>query len=149
MKHEEKRIINHTPQNLYNLVSDVKKYPEFLPWCLGARVKNLLQNEFDADLIIGFKIYKEVYSSQILLDPNNYKIIVNYKDGPFEYLYNYWLFKENSAGCEIEFMVEFKFKSIFLQTVMESLFSEAVKKMVKAFEKRANYLYNSTKCNHL
>ena len=73
MKHEEKRIINHTPQNLYNLVSDVKKYPEFLPWCLGARVKNLLQNEFDADLIIGFKIYKEVYSSQILLDPNNYK----------------------------------------------------------------------------
>ena len=122
MKHEEKRIINHTPQNLYNLVSDVKKYPEFLPWCLGARVKNLLQNEFDADLIIGFKIYKEVYSSQILLDPNNYKIIVNYKDGPFEYLYNYWIFKEKNAGCEIEFMVEFKFKSIFLQTVMESLF---------------------------
>ena len=142
MKHEEKRIINHTPQNLYNLVSDVKKYPEFLPWCLGARVKNLLQNEFDADLIIGFKIYKEVYSSQILLDPNNYKIIVNYKDGPFEYLYNYWIFKEKNAGCEIEFMVEFKFKSIFLQTVMESLFSEAVKKMVRAFENRANYLYN-------
>ena len=149
MKHEEKRIINHTPQNLYNLVSDVKKYPEFLPWCLGARVKNLLQNEFDADLIIGFKIYKEVYSSQILLDPNNYKIIVNYKDGPFEYLYNYWIFKEKSAGCEIEFMVEFKFKSIFLQTVMESLFSEAVKKMVRAFENRANYLYNTTKSNQL
>ena len=149
MKHEEKRIINHTPQNLYNLVSDVKKYPEFLPWCLGARVKNLLQNEFDADLIIGFKIYKEVYSSQILLDPNNYKIIVNYKDGPFEYLYNYWKFKEKNAGCEIEFMVEFKFKSIFLQTVMESLFSEAVKKMVRAFENRANYLYNTTKSNQL
>ena len=149
MKHEEKRIINHTPQNLYNLVSDVKKYPEFLPWCLGARVKNLYQNEFDADLIIGFKIYKEVYSSQILLDPNNYKIIVNYKDGPFEYLYNYWIFKEKNAGCEIEFMVEFKFKSIFLQTVMESLFSEAVKKMVRAFENRANYLYNTTKSNQL
>ena len=149
MKHEEKRIINHTPQNLYNLVSDVRKYPEFLPWCLGARVKNLLQNEFDADLIIGFKIYKEVYSSQILLDPNNYKIIVNYKDGPFEYLYNYWIFKEKNAGCEIEFMVEFKFKSIFLQTVMESLFSEAVKKMVRAFESRANYLYNTTKSNQL
>ena len=117
MKHEEKRIINHTPQNLYNLVSDVKKYPEFLPWCLGARVKNLHQNEFDADLIIGFKIYKEVYSSHILLDPNNYKIIVNYKDGPFEHMYNYWLFKKNSTGCEIEFMVEFKFKSIFLQII--------------------------------
>ena len=142
MKHEEKRIINHTPQNLYNLVSDVKKYPEFLPWCLGARVKKLYQNEFDADLIIGFKIYKEVYSSHILLDPNNYKIIVNYKDGPFEYLENHWVFKDNKNGCEVEFMVDFKFKSIFLQTLMETLFSEAVRRMVGAFEKRANELYN-------
>ena len=74
MKHIEKRILNHTSQNLFNLVSDVNKYPDFLPWCLGARVKNFLNNEFDADLIIGFKIYKEIYSSQILLDPNNYKI---------------------------------------------------------------------------
>ena len=142
MKHEESRLINHTPSNLFKLVSDVKKYPEFLPWCLGARVKNKCENNFEADLIIGFKIYREIYSSEINLDYSNKKIIVNYKDGPFEYLYNYWLFKENSAGCEIEFMVEFKFKSIFLQTVMESLFSEAVKKMVKAFENRANYLYN-------
>ena len=147
MKHIEKRILNHTSQNLFNLVSDVNKYPEFLPWCLGARVKNFLNNEFDADLIIGFKIYKEIYSSQILLDPNNYKITVNYKDGPFEYLYNYWIFKDNSDGCEVEFMVEFKFKSIFLQTVMESLFSEAVKRMVRAFEKRANNLYNPTISN--
>jgi len=149
MKHIEKRILNHTPRNLFNLVSDVNKYPEFLPWCLGARVKNFLINKFDADLIIGFKIYKEVYSSQILLDPNNYKITVNYKDGPFEYLYNYWIFKENSDGCEVEFMVEFKFKSIFLQTVMESLFSEAVKRMVRAFEKRANNLYSPSINNQL
>ena len=142
MKHLEKRVLNHTPQNLFNLVSDVKKYPEFLPWCLGARVKKVIKNEFDADLIIGFKIYKEIYSSQILLDPNDYKITVNYKDGPFEFLYNYWIFKENSNGCEVEFMVEFKFKSFFLQTVMESLFTEAVKRMVSAFENRADKLYN-------
>ena len=148
MKHIEKRLLNHTPQNLFNLVSDVNKYPEFLPWCLGARVKKVLNNEFDADLIIGFKIYKEIYSSQILLDPNNYKIIVNYKDGPFEFLYNYWIFKENGEGCEVEFMVEFKFKSNFLQTIMESLFTEAVKRMVKSFEKRADSLYSSTTCSH-
>ena len=61
---------------------------------------------------------------------------------PFEYLQNYWLFKENPDGCEIEFMVDFKFKSIFLQTLMETLFNEAVKKMVNAFERRANELYN-------
>ena len=142
MKHEERRLINHTPSNLFKLVSDVEKYPEFLPWCLGARVKNKYKNNFEADLIIGFKIYKETYSSQIMLDNINKKIIVNYKDGPFEYLENHWVFKDNKNGCEVEFMVDFKFKSIFLQTLMETLFSEAVRRMVGAFEKRANELYN-------
>jgi coenzyme Q-binding protein COQ10 len=142
MKHEERRIIKHTPSNLFKLVSDVKRYPEFLPWCLGARVKNNRKNNFEADLIIGFKIYKEIYSSEISLDNINKKIIVNYKDGPFEYLENYWVFKDNKNGCEVEFMVDFKFKSVFLQTLMETLFSEAVRRMVGAFEKRANDLYN-------
>ena len=142
MKHEERRIIKHTPSNLFKLVSDVKRYPEFLPWCLGARVKNNRKNNFEADLIIGFKIYKEIYSSEISLDNINKKIIVNYKDGPFEYLENYWVFKDNKNGCEVEFMVNFKFKSVFLQTLMETLFSEAVHRMVGAFEKRANELYN-------
>ena len=142
MKHEERRIIKHTPSNLFKLVSDVKRYPEFLPWCLGARVKNNRKNNFEADLIIGFKIYKEIYSSEISLDNINKKIIVNYKDGPFEHLENYWVFKDNKNGCEVEFMVDFKFKSVFLQTLMETLFSEAVRLMVGAFEKRANELYN-------
>ena len=142
MKHEERRIIKHTPSNLFKLVSDVKKYPEFLPWCLGARVKNNSKNNFDADLIIGFKIYKEIYSSQVILDHVNKKIIVNYKNGPFEHLDNYWIFKDNMKGCEVEFMVDFKFKSVFLQTLMETLFSEAVRRMVGAFEKRANELFN-------
>ena len=142
MKHEERRIIKHTPSNLFKLVSDVKRYPEFLPWCLGARVKNNRKNNFEADLIIGFKIYKEIYSSEISLDNINKKIIVNYKDGPFEYLENYWVFNDNKNGCEVEFMVDFKFKSVFLQTLMETLFSEAVRRMVGAFEKRANELYN-------
>ena len=76
MRHEERRVINHSPLNLFKLVSDVKKYPEFLPWCLGARVKNNSKNNFDADLIIGFKIYKEIYSSQVILDHVKKKIIV-------------------------------------------------------------------------
>ena len=141
MKHIERRILKHKPLNLFNLVSDVKKYPEFLPWCLGARVKNFSEYKLDADLIIGFKIYKEVYSSQILLDYTNYKITVDYKDGPFKHLNNYWIFKDNPEGCEVEFMVDFKFKSNFLQSIMESLFTEAVLRMVKAFENRADQLY--------
>ena len=141
MRYEESRIINHTHVNLFNLVSDVNKYPEFLPWCKGARVKNIRDNVFEADLIIGFKIYKEIYSSRIYLDDTNNKIYVEYKDGPFEYLENSWVFKKNNNGCKVEFMVDFKFKSIFLQTIMETLFSEAVRRMVKAFENRANQLY--------
>tara|TARA_B110000483_G_C18105276_1_gene507483 strand:+ start:575 stop:1003 length:429 start_codon:yes stop_codon:yes gene_type:complete len=141
MKHIERRILKHKPLNLFNLVSDVKKYPEFLPWCLGARVKNFSEYKLDADLIIGFKIYKEVYSSQILLDYTNYKITVDYKDGPFKHLNNYWIFKDNPEGCEVEFMVDFKFKSNFLQSIMETLFTEAVLRMVKAFENRADQLY--------
>ena len=141
MKHIERRILKHKPLNLFNLVSDVKKYPEFLPWCLGARVKNFSEYKLDADLIIGFKIYKEVYSSQILLDYTNYKITVDYKDGPFQHLNNYWIFKDNPEGCEVEFMVDFKFKSNFLQSITDTLFTEAVLRMVKAFEKRADQLY--------
>jgi len=142
MRYEENRVINHTPVNLFNLVSDVNKYPEFLPWCKGARIKNIRDNVFDADLIIGFKIYKEIYSSRIYLDNVNNKILVEYKDGPFEHLENSWVFNKNNNGCKVEFMVDFKFKSIFLQTIMETLFSEAVRRMVKAFENRANQLYS-------
>ena len=142
MRYEESRVINHTPVNLFNLVSDVNKYPEFLPWCKGARVKNIRDNVFDADLIIGFKIYKEIYSSRIYLDNVNNKILVEYKDGPFEHLENSWVFNKNNNGCKVEFMVDFKFKSIFLQTIMETLFSEAVRRMVRAFENRANQLYS-------
>ena len=141
MKHIERRILKHKPLNLFNLVSDVKKYPEFLPWCLGARVKNFSEYKLDADLIIGFKIYKEVYSSQILLDYTNYKITVDYKDGPFQHLNNYWIFKDNPEGCEVEFMVDFKFKSNFLQRIMQTVFTEAVLRMVKAFGNRADQLY--------
>ena len=142
MRYEESRVINHTPVNLFNLVSDVNKYPEFLPWCKGARIKNIRDNVFDADLIIGFKIYKEIYSSRIYLDNVNNKILVEYKDGPFEHLENSWVFNKNNNGCKVEFMVDFKFKSVFLQTIMETLFSEAVRRMVKAFENRANQLYS-------
>jgi coenzyme Q-binding protein COQ10 len=129
MKHIERRILSHTPKNLFKLVSDVKKYPEFLPWCLGARVNNCTETELNADF------------SQILLDHKKQKITVNYKEGPFEYLNNYWIFNENKKGCEVEFMVEFKFKSNFLQSLIETLFTEAVMRMVRAFESRANELY--------
>ena len=143
MKHYEKRIVAHKPLDLFNLVLDVNKYPEFLPWCRGARVRNFKKNNITADLIIGFKVYKEIFSSHIIVDKKNLILNVSYKDGPFEYLNNYWKFNKVNNQCEIEFMVDFKFKSSVIQTLIETLFTEAVMKMVKAFENRADELYKS------
>tara|TARA_B100000575_G_C22831877_1_gene488360 strand:- start:158 stop:598 length:441 start_codon:yes stop_codon:yes gene_type:complete len=139
--HSETRIIKHKPEDLFDLVADVKKYPEFLPWCLAARIRKQNERELTADLIIGFQIFKEQFTSKVLVDRNALKIDTSYADGPFEYLQNRWRFLPHSAGCEIDFYVDFEFKNRLLQTVMETLFTEAVRRMVKAFENRADQLY--------
>ena len=144
--HSEKRIINHKAENLFNLVADVKRYPEFLPWCLAARIRAQNEKELTADLIIGFQIFKEQFTSRVIIDRNKLKIDTSYADGPFKYLQNHWKFLPHPDGCEIDFYVDFEFKSRLLQTVMETLFTEAVKRMVKAFENRADDLYQ--KLNH-
>ena len=141
MKHSEIKYIKHTPQNLFNLVSDVKKYPEFLPWCLGSRVKFINKNNINADLIVGFKVYREVFKSNIFLDNNNFEIKVNYMEGPFKHLNNNWKFKKKEDGCEVDFYVEFEFNTRLLNSVLDVFFSDAVKKMVFAFEERADILY--------
>ena len=142
MRHSEIKFINHKAENLFNLVSDVKKYPEFLPWCLGSRVKKINENNLRADLIVGFKIYREVFKSNVILNKNKFEIQVEYLDGPFKKLNNFWSFKNKNTGCEVNFFVDFTFSKRILNTVLENFFSEAVKKMVKAFEERANSLYN-------
>ena len=139
--HSETKIINHKPEDLFDLVADVKRYPEFLPWCLAARIRTQRERELTADLIIGFQIFKEQFTSKVLIDRDRLKIDTSYADGPFKYLQNHWKFKPHHDGCEIDFYVDFEFKSRLLQTVMETLFTEAVRRMVKAFENRADELY--------
>ena len=141
--HSEKRIINHKPENLFDLVADVKRYPEFLPWCLAARIRTQNEGELQADLIIGFQIFKEQFTSRVIIDRNMLKIDTTYADGPFKYLQNHWKFLPHPDGCEIDFYVDFEFKSRLLQTVMETLFTEAVRRMVRAFENRADELYQN------
>ncbi len=142
MRHSEIKFINHKPEDLYNLVLDIKKYPEFLPWCLGSRVKKIDENNLKADLIVGFKIYREVFKSNVILNKNKFEIQVEYLDGPFKNLNNFWSFKNKNKGCEVNFLVDFTFSKRILNTVLENFFSEAVRKMVRAFEERANSLYN-------
>tara|TARA_B100000287_G_scaffold356136_1_gene346926 strand:- start:1430 stop:1858 length:429 start_codon:yes stop_codon:yes gene_type:complete len=141
MKHHEIKFIKHTPENLFHLVSDIKKYPEFLPWCLGSRVKFINKCNVNADLIVGFKVYREVFKSNVILDTANFEIKVNYLEGPFKHLKNFWKFKKKEKGCEVEFYVEFEFNTRLLNSVLEVFFTDAVKKMVFAFENRANSLY--------
>jgi coenzyme Q-binding protein COQ10 len=142
-QHAERRILSHRPEHLYDLVADVAKYPEFLPWCLASRIRSRDEEVLIADLIIGFQVFKERFTSHVRLDPDAMEIHVEYAEGPFKYLTNKWAFLPHEQGCEIDFYVDFEFNSRILQTVIESLFTEAVKKMVSAFESRADALYGS------
>ncbi len=140
-KHAEQRLVPHLPENLYQLVTDVNAYPQFLPWCLAARIRSQDEHKMIADLIIGFRIYREKFTSYVDFKPDELKIYVQYAEGPFKYLQNYWHFKPDPKGCLIDFHVDFEFRSRFFQSVIETLFSEAVKRMVRAFETRADTLY--------
>jgi len=139
--HEEKRVLPYSPAQLYGLVIDIERYPEFLPWCLGARVRTRQEDLIVADLIIGFKMFRERFTSRVKPRPDERRIDVVYAEGPFKYLENHWVFEDHPDGCLIDFYVDFEFRSKLLQKVIEGLFHEAVRRMVHAFETRARDLY--------
>jgi len=129
---------------MFALVADIEKYPEFLPWCIGARI--LRRDESAqmvlADLVIGFKALRETFTSRVYFD-TPHKIKVTYEKGPFKHLDNIWNFSPNGSGCLVSFEIDFEFRSRLLRAVMEPLFHEAVRRMVAAFESRAAALYGS------
>lgn len=139
--HAEKRILPYRPEQMYDLVAGVEHYPVFLPWCIGARIRERSDNLLVADLIIGFKMFRERFTSRVTLDPTKQRIDVAYSEGPFKYLKNHWIFRPHAQGCEIDFFVDFEFRNRLLQKTIELLFGEAVRRMVAAFETRAEALY--------
>jgi len=142
--HAEKRVLPYRPEQMYDLVAAVEHYPVFLPWCIGARIRERSETLLVADLIIGFKLFRERFTSRVTLDPSKQRIDVAYSDGPFKYLRNHWLFLPHPQGCEIDFFVDFEFRNRLLQKTIELLFGEAVRRMVAAFEARAQALYGKT-----
>jgi coenzyme Q-binding protein COQ10 len=138
--HAEQRELPYTPEQLFALVADIERYPEFLPWCVGARIRERQPELVVADLVIGFKMFRERFTSRVALDPPR-QIDVAYAEGPFRYLNNHWSFTPVPGGCRVDFFVDFAFKSRLMQRVIEMLFGEAVRRMVGAFEKRARELY--------
>jgi coenzyme Q-binding protein COQ10 len=139
--HAERRKLPYTAEQLFDLVADVERYPEFLPWCVGARTRERTPTLITADLLIGFKMVRERFTSRVILD-RPHRIDVSYAEGPFRYLDNHWDFiPQEEGGCVIDFHVDFEFRSRMLQKIIEVLFNEAVKRMVSAFEGRARQLY--------
>jgi coenzyme Q-binding protein COQ10 len=140
--HAEERVLPYTPDQLFALVANIERYPEFLPWCVGSRIKERQPDLIVADLVIGFRMFRERFTSRVSLDRPQ-RIDVTYADGPFRYLNNHWTFTADPEGCRVGFFVDFEFSSRLLQKVIEVLFSEAVRRMVGAFERRARDLYGA------
>ena len=144
--HRERRVLPYTPRQLFDLVADIEAYPQFLPWCIGARIRKREGAQIVADLIIGFRLFRERFTSKVSLLPDNPgapRIDTVYADGPFKRLENHWIFHPHPDGCDVEFFVDFEFKSYLLQATVEILFHEAVRRMVAAFEGRAAKLYGA------
>jgi len=139
--HAEQRVVPFTPEQLFDLIADIQRYPEFLPWCVGARIRKRDGNRIVADLVIGYKLIRERFTSTVTLSPEQNRIDVEYTDGPFKYLNNHWVFEPHPDGCLIDFYVDFEFRSKMLQKIIEVFFNEAVRRMVGAFEDRAHDLY--------
>ena len=138
--HAERQIVPYSPDQLFDLVADVASYPKFLPWCVGARIRTRTETELVADLTIGFGPFRESFTSRVILErPTSVK--VRYEDGPFRYLNNQWTFQPHQRGTEVDFFVDFEFRSRILQAAIGLVFNEAVRRMVGAFLKRARDVY--------
>jgi len=140
--HAEKRVLPYAPKQMYDLVADIERYPDFLPWCLAARITKRGEGMVEADLVIGFKMFRERFTSRVIFHPPD-AIDVAYIKGPMRHLDNHWGFEPHPDGCELGFFIDFEFRSRLMQKAMGVLFNEAVHRMVSAFETRAKKLYGS------
>ncbi len=138
--HAERQIVPYSAEQLFDLVADVGKYPQFLPWCIGARVRGASSTSLVADLTIGFGPFRETFTSRVALD-RPHRVKVRYENGPFRYLNNQWDFRPVDDGTEVAFFVDFEFRSRILQAAIGVVFNEAVRRMVNAFKKRAQDVY--------
>ncbi len=143
MRYRESKRLPYRPEQLFDLVANVGRYPEFLPWCVGARVRSRTEVEMVADMTIGFGPFRESFTSRVALE-RPARIHVRYENGPFRYLNNQWLFQPDPQGCLVDFRVEFEFSNRLLQIAIGAVFSEAVRRMVNAFERRARAIYGPT-----
>ncbi|MEM1064643.1 MAG: type II toxin-antitoxin system RatA family toxin [Pseudomonadota bacterium] len=143
--HSETKKLPYTADQMYALVADVARYPEFLPWCAAARVRSERPKGdavvMEADLVVSFKVFRERFGSRVTLWPGEKAIDTTYIDGPFSYMESRWGFEDVEGGCNVSFFVDFEFRNAILQGVIGIVFNDAMQRIVRAFERRAAALY--------
>jgi coenzyme Q-binding protein COQ10 len=143
-RHSEVKHLPYTPEQLFELVADVKRYDEFLPWVTAVRVRSSSETEMVADLIVGFGAFKERFTSRVRKERPKL-IDVDYVEGPLKYLHNEWRFEAAAdGGTNLHFSVDFAFRSRIFEAVAGQVFDRALRKMTGAFEQRAAVLYGSS-----
>ncbi|MFC4292060.1 type II toxin-antitoxin system RatA family toxin [Sphingorhabdus arenilitoris] len=139
--HHERRELPHSAAQMYDLVADVRSYPQFLPWVSAIRVRQENHNELLADMIVGFKSLKETFTSRVMKVPKS-SIIVDYLDGPMKHLHNQWIFEDlPGGGSVVDFSVDFSFRNALFEAMAGQFFDSALRKMTGAFIARADQLY--------
>ena len=138
--HSETRALPYTPEQMFDLVADVRRYPEFLPWVSAVRVRSDEAEAMTADMIVGFKGLRESFTSRVTKQRPAH-IHVDYVEGPLKFLRNEWRFEPAPGGCQVFFLVEFEFRNRLFQAIAGQVFGAALKRMIGAFEDRAAKLY--------
>jgi coenzyme Q-binding protein COQ10 len=142
-RHAETRHLPYTPEQMFDLVADVGRYGEFLPWVTAVRVRSNSETEMVADLVVGFKAIHEKFTSKVEKQRPE-RVHVDYVDGPLKYLHNDWTFRpDGKGGTLIDFAVDFAFRSTLFEMLAGQMFDRALRKMIGAFEERAAALYSS------
>lgn len=143
-RHSETKFLPYTPDQLFELVADVARYDEFLPWVVAVRVRSSSETETIADLVVGFNAFKERFTSKVVKERPNEKggrICVDYIEGPLKFLHNEWQFEPASGGTNVHFSVDFAFRSRLFESLAGQMFDRALRRMTQAFEQRAAALY--------
>lgn len=134
-----------TAKQMFDLVADVETYPQFVPLCENLTITRRDEHPDHTMLVarmdVGYKAIRESMTTQVLLEPNENRILVKYLHGPFKHLENRWSFYDAPDGCDVDFYITYEFKSMMLQMLMGALFDQAFRKFTKAFEERARKVY--------
>lgn len=140
-RHTETRRLPYSQEQLFDLVADIRRYPEFLPWVAAIRVRSESESETVADLVVGFKSLKETFTSRVIKDRPR-SIEIDYVEGPLKFLHNSWKFApDGEGGTRIDFCVDFAFRNRIFEALAGQMFDRALRRMIGAFEERAHALY--------